>query len=92
MLEQEKNSVVIGRRLSEWVNVHYRSITVAVLLLAVLMAGSFSAFGSDEEPEFDPSGRFHQAKILHFRASARQLRCFEAGFKKILASKNVIDK
>ncbi len=46
----------VGRRFFEWVNRRYRWITLGVLVLALLMAGAFTAMGSDEEPEFDPSG------------------------------------
>jgi len=40
-------------------NRRYRLVTVGVLVLAVLMAGVFSAIGSEDEPQFDPSGEIY---------------------------------
>ena len=49
----------MGQSFFEWVNRRYARITVGVLILAVLLAGVFSALGSDEEPQFDPSGEIY---------------------------------
>ncbi|MCP4964380.1 MAG: MMPL family transporter [bacterium] len=49
----------MGPRFFEWVNRRYRLITVAVFVLAVLMAGAFAVLGSNEEPQFDPSGEIY---------------------------------
>jgi predicted RND superfamily exporter protein len=56
---QEKGESDMGQRFFEWVNRRYARVTVGVLLLAVLLAGVFSAIGSDEEPQFDPSGEIY---------------------------------
>jgi len=55
----KKGDNEMGLKFFEFVNRRYRLITVGVLVFAVLMAGAFSALGSDEEPEFDPSGEMY---------------------------------
>ena len=50
----------MGQKFFEWVNRRYARITVGVLVVAVLMAGVFAAIGSDDEPEFDPSGEIYE--------------------------------
>jgi len=49
----------MGTKFFEWMNRRYRLVTVGVLVLAVLMAGVFSAIGSEDEPQFDPSGEIY---------------------------------
>ena len=49
----------MGQRFFEWVNRRYARITVGVLVVAVLLAGVAAAVGSDDEPEFDPSGEIY---------------------------------
>jgi len=55
----KKGESEMGRKFFEWVNRRYARITVGVLIFAVLMAGAFSAVGSDDEPKFDPSGEIY---------------------------------
>ncbi len=50
----------MGQKFFEWVNRRYARITVGVLVVTVLMAGVFSALGSEAEPEFDPSGEIYE--------------------------------
>ncbi|MCP3997569.1 MAG: MMPL family transporter [bacterium] len=52
----EKGDNIMGQKFFEWINRRYRLITVAVFVLAVLMAGAFTSLGSSEEPSSDPSG------------------------------------
>ena len=52
----------MGQKFFEWMNRRYRLVTVMVLVLAVLMAGVFAALGSDDEPEFDPSGEIYDTQ------------------------------
>ena len=49
----------MGHGLFEWVNQRYALLTVVVLVVAVVMAGVATALGSDDEPEFDPSGEIY---------------------------------
>ncbi|MEA2000878.1 MAG: MMPL family transporter [Actinomycetota bacterium] len=77
-IAQEKGENVMGQRFFEWVNRRYALITVGVLILAVLMAGAFSALGSDEEPQFDPSGEIYDTadrveEVFDFTGGTSQL-------------------
>jgi predicted RND superfamily exporter protein len=49
----------MGDKFFEWMNRRYVRITVVVLIAAVLFTGVTVAIGSDEEPEFDPSGEIY---------------------------------
>jgi predicted RND superfamily exporter protein len=49
----------MGHGFFEWLNRRFVRVTVAVLVAAVLFTGVTVAFGSDDEPEFDPSGEIY---------------------------------
>ena len=55
-----KGDSEMGVKFFEWINRRYRIVTVGVLVFAVLMAGAFAAMGSDDEPQFDPSGEIYE--------------------------------
>ncbi len=56
---KEKGESGMGLKFFEWMNRRYRRVTVIVLVATVLFAGAFSAWGSDDEPQFDPSGEIY---------------------------------
>ncbi|MCH7846636.1 MAG: hypothetical protein IH850_12530, partial [Acidobacteria bacterium] len=58
-METKKGESDMGDRFFEWLNRRYVRITVVVLITAVLFTGVSVAIGSDEEPEFDPSGEIY---------------------------------
>ncbi len=55
----KKGGSEMTNRFFEWVNRRYVRITVFVLVGAVLLAGVAAAIGSDDQPEFDPSGEIY---------------------------------
>ncbi len=75
---QEKGESEMGQKFFEWVNRRYARITVGVFVFAVLMAGAFAAFGTDEEPQFDPSGEIYDTadrveEVFAFTGGTSQL-------------------
>ena len=54
-----KGESAMGHRFFEWLNKRFVRITVVVLVVAVLFTGVSISLGSDDEPEFDPSGELY---------------------------------
>ncbi|MEE9206223.1 MAG: hypothetical protein V3U50_04480, partial [Acidimicrobiia bacterium] len=53
-----------GFRLFEWINRRIVLVTVAVAVVAIVMAGISDAFGSTDEPDFNPSGEIYDTEEL----------------------------